>query len=105
MMSSAQIPLVCEDLKTWAFCAPDTGNGSTNRLREKVRQILAEHYDVTLFPADEISHRSYQGSRKSGYGDMDFLIGVGGGRVIDTAKIAAYNLDHQFIQYPDCGIP
>ena len=31
---------------------------------------------------------------------MDFILGVGGGRVIDTAKIVAYNLDIQFISVP-----
>jgi glycerol-1-phosphate dehydrogenase [NAD(P)+] len=31
---------------------------------------------------------------------MDFLVGVGGGRVIDTAKIVSYNLDLQFISVP-----
>ncbi|MDD1710980.1 MAG: NAD(P)-dependent glycerol-1-phosphate dehydrogenase, partial [Methanoregulaceae archaeon] len=30
----------------------------------------------------------------------DFIIGVGGGRVIDTAKIVSYNLDRQFISVP-----
>jgi glycerol-1-phosphate dehydrogenase [NAD(P)+] len=31
---------------------------------------------------------------------VDFLIGVGGGRVIDTAKIVSYNIDRPFISIP-----
>ncbi|MDD1719348.1 MAG: NAD(P)-dependent glycerol-1-phosphate dehydrogenase, partial [Methanoregulaceae archaeon] len=31
---------------------------------------------------------------------VDFLVGVGGGRVIDTAKIVSYNIDRQFISVP-----
>ena len=31
---------------------------------------------------------------------MDFVVGVGGGRVIDTAKIVSYNIDRQFVSVP-----
>ena len=94
-----QLPAVCGDLKLGHTALLITGTGGTSRVGEKVRQILAKEYEVTLFPANEISISVIKEAEKAARG-LDFLIGVGGGRVIDTAKIVSCNLDRQFISIP-----
>jgi glycerol-1-phosphate dehydrogenase [NAD(P)+] len=94
-----ELPSVCEDLKLGHSALLITGKGSTGAVGEKVRKILEKQYEVTVFPADEISAGVIKEAEKAAAG-LDFLIGVGGGRVIDTAKIASYNLDRQFISIP-----
>jgi glycerol-1-phosphate dehydrogenase [NAD(P)+] len=94
-----QIPSVCEDLKLGKSALLISGKGTMSLAGNNVRKILNSHYTVKPFLADEISLPVIKKAEKAAAG-MDFLIGVGGGRVIDTAKIVSYNLDLQFISVP-----
>ena len=64
-----------------------------------VKEILSDRYSITQFLAEEITAPVIKKAEKAAKG-ADFLIGVGGGRVIDTAKIVSYNLDLPFISVP-----
>ena len=94
-----QIPSVCEDLKLGNSALLISGKGTMRLAGNNVLKILNNHYTVKPFLADEISLPVIKKAEKAAAG-MDFLVGVGGGRVIDTAKIVSYNLDLQFISVP-----
>jgi glycerol-1-phosphate dehydrogenase [NAD(P)+] len=94
-----QLPSVCEDLKLGKTALMISGKSTMQLAGNRVREILSENHDVTPFFAEEISVPVIKAAEKAA-ADADFLIGVGGGRVIDTAKIVSYNLDIQFISVP-----
>jgi glycerol-1-phosphate dehydrogenase [NAD(P)+] len=94
-----QIPSVCEDLKLGTSALLISGKSTMNLAGNNVRQILKKDYTVKPFIAEEISVSIIKRAQKAAAG-MDFVIGIGGGRVIDTAKIVSYNLDLQFISVP-----
>ena len=94
-----QLPSVCEDLKLGNSALLISGKGTMRLAGNNVLKILNNHYTVKPFLADEISLPVIKKAEKAAAG-MDFLVGVGGGRVIDTAKIVSYNLDLQFISVP-----
>jgi len=94
-----QIPSVCEDLKLGKSALLVSGKSTMLLAGDTIRKILDEHYTIKPFIAEEISMPVIKKAQKAAAG-MDFLIGVGGGRVIDTAKIVSYNLDIPFISVP-----
>jgi glycerol-1-phosphate dehydrogenase [NAD(P)+] len=94
-----QIPSVCEDLKLGKSVLLISGKGTMNIAGHKVCEILSKDYCVKPFIAEDISVSIIKKGQKAASG-MDFVIGIGGGRVIDTAKIVSYNLDLQFISIP-----
>ncbi len=94
-----QLPAVCEDLKLGTSALLISGKGTMDLAGGRVQQILAEDYDVTTFLAEQINIPVIKAAEEAA-ADVDFLIGVGGGRVIDTAKIVSYNLDRPFISIP-----
>jgi len=95
----SQIPAICEDLKLGSSALLVSGRGTMGLAGEKVMSVLSGSCTVTPFLAEEISIPVIKAGEKVAKG-MDFLIGVGGGRVIDTAKIVSYNLDLPFISVP-----
>ncbi len=94
-----QIPAVCEDLKLGSSALLISGKSTMELAGGKVMEILHKDYDVIPFLAEEINISVIKEAEIAA-ADVDFLIGVGGGRVIDTAKIASYNLDRPFISIP-----
>lgn len=68
---------------------------------ERVRGLLSPEYSVSVHLVDGCNphecRRTEEVARES---DVDLFVAVGGGRVIDTAKIASYNTGRQFVSVP-----
>lgn len=94
-----QLPAVCEDLKLGKSALLISGKSTMKLAGGRVREILEADYDVATFLAEEINLAIIKDAEAAAEG-VDFLIGVGGGRVIDTAKIVSYNIDRPFISIP-----
>jgi glycerol-1-phosphate dehydrogenase [NAD(P)+] len=94
-----QLPGVCTDLQIGSSVLIVSGARTTDVAGERVARLLGEQYRVTRFSAGPLDPEAIRKAEEAA-ADADFLIGVGGGRVIDTAKIASYNLDRPFISVP-----
>jgi len=94
-----QLPAVCEDLNLGSSALMISGKSTMALAGNRVYEILATTCSVTPHIADEINATVIKEAEKAAK-EADFLIGVGGGRVIDTAKIVSYNLDRPFISIP-----
>ncbi|HNX17720.1 MAG TPA: NAD(P)-dependent glycerol-1-phosphate dehydrogenase [Methanoregula sp.] len=94
-----QILPVCEDLKLGKTALLISGKSTMQRAGKTVGDLLSRAGTVKVFIAEEISPEIIREAEGACQG-TDFVIGVGGGRVIDTAKIVSYNTDRQFISIP-----
>lgn len=94
-----QLPAVCEDLALGTSVLIVSGTRTRDVAGRRVETILAGRYDTSTFSAEGASPDLIREVEEAAAG-TDFIIGVGGGRVIDTAKIASYNIDRQFISVP-----
>jgi glycerol-1-phosphate dehydrogenase [NAD(P)+] len=97
--SIEQIPKVCEDLRTGNSALIISGRNTMKAAGRRVLNLLEDKYDVSVFTIDSISEQSIADAEDAASGS-DFLIGVGGGKPIDVAKIASYNLNRHFISVP-----
>jgi len=95
----SQLPSVCEDLKLGETALMISGKSTMALAGNRVREVLSKTRTIKPFFAETISVEVIKEAEKAA-ADADFLIGVGGGRVIDTAKIVSYNLDRPFISIP-----
>ncbi len=94
-----QLPAVCDDLKLGKSALLVSGKGTMKLAGNTVLEILSGSCTLRPFLAEEITADVIKKGEAAAK-DADFLIGVGGGRVIDTAKIVSYNLDLPFISVP-----
>ena len=94
-----QLPAVCNDLRLGDSALLVSGRGTMELAGTSVKDILAKEHTVTPFLAEQINASVIKKGEKAAKG-ADFLIGVGGGRVIDTAKIVSFNLGLPFISVP-----
>jgi len=95
-----QIPKVCEDLALSGPVLVISGSGRTMKVAgERVLSLLGDQYDAECFLVDAINPETIAEAEKAA-ANAEFLVGVGGGKVIDTAKIASYNLDRVFLSVP-----
>jgi len=94
-----EIPRLCNDVGLGRSVLLVTGSNTRKIAGDKVELLLKNSYKTSFFIADEINLETIKRCEDKGK-EYDFLIGVGGGRVIDLAKITAYNLDKKFISVP-----
>ena len=94
-----QLPRVLDDLALGRSVLLLSGPKTSAMVGSHVASLIEDRFEVTLYITDSITPESIQSVEAAGT-DADLLIAVGGGRVIDTAKIASFNLDCQFISIP-----
>ncbi len=94
-----QIPRVLDDLKIGSNVLLLSGPETMKKVGSRVAGLLEDSFQIRTETADTISPASIAAIEAAGAGS-DVIIAVGGGRVIDTAKIASFNLDIQFMSVP-----
>lgn len=90
---------VCRDLDLGRSALIVTGRSTYGIAGKRVEELLSERFETEVLCTEEISMDVIQEAERAG-SKKDFIVGVGGGRVIDTAKIASYNIDRHFISIP-----
>ena len=95
-----QIPAVCEDLALGDSVLIVSGGRTRDIAGKKVEALLSGSYDIVTFAANVGDPLEAIRQAEAAAAEAGFVIGVGGGRVIDTAKIASYNTDRHFISVP-----
>ena len=94
-----QIPAVCGDLRLGSSALVISGKSTMDLAGDQVAGYLEEYCTVTTMAATAINGKVIKKGEAAAK-KVDFVVGVGGGRVIDTAKIVSYNTDRQFISVP-----
>ncbi|MDD1718866.1 MAG: iron-containing alcohol dehydrogenase, partial [Methanoregulaceae archaeon] len=94
-----QIPSICADLRLNGPVLLVTGPNTSAVAGDRVSGLLEDRHEVRRLETKAINPDVIRQVEKAASG-VDFLVGVGGGRVIDTAKIVSYNIDRQFISVP-----
>ena len=95
-----QIPKVCEDLGLSGPAFVISGAGTTMKVAgDRVLHLLESQYDTDYFLVDAINPETIAKAQNAAE-NAGFIVGVGGGKVIDTAKIVSFNLDRSFLSVP-----
>ncbi|MDD1677734.1 MAG: NAD(P)-dependent glycerol-1-phosphate dehydrogenase [Methanomicrobiales archaeon] len=94
-----QLPAVCADLGLGRSVLILSGHTTMERVGRRVEGLMKSRYHTSTLITEQISTEVIAQTEEAAR-EAAFLIGVGGGRVIDTAKIASYNLDKPFISIP-----
>jgi len=96
-----QLPAVCADLGLGRRVLLVSGRTTMEVAGARALELLAADHEVAVHLVGgctpEECRLTEAAARESG---ADLLVAVGGGRVIDTAKIASYNIDRQFVSVP-----
>jgi len=97
-----QIGTVCKHLEVEKRAIVVTSCHTRKIAGEKVGELLADAgYEINLIEVGSINGESIESVKKLAIEDKaEFMLGVGGGRIIDTGKIASYELHIPFISVP-----
>ena len=96
-----QLPDILADLKTGRSALIITGSSTREVAGNQVSAVLGNNYSITHFSAPILNTGILQEAESEAQAaGAEFVIGVGGGRIIDTAKIVSYNLNIPFISIP-----
>ena len=94
-----QLPEIIADIRPGQSALVITGDTTREVAGETVVNLLKDQYEVNRFVAGKLNPSTLEGCSAAS-SSADFLIGVGGGRIIDCAKIVSYNQGKPFISVP-----
>ncbi|MCQ1539466.1 NAD(P)-dependent glycerol-1-phosphate dehydrogenase [Methanocalculus taiwanensis] len=94
-----QIPRVLEELALGRSVLLLSGPRTNKAVGDRVASLIEGQFDLTRHVTDAITPETIRLVEEIG-SSADLIVAVGGGRVIDTAKIASFNLDCQFVSVP-----
>ncbi|PWR71133.1 NAD(P)-dependent glycerol-1-phosphate dehydrogenase [Methanospirillum stamsii] len=94
-----QLPEIIADIKPGKSALLITGGTTREVAGEAVANLLSGMYDISRFIAGKLDSSTLEECAKAA-SPVDFLIGIGGGRVIDCAKIVSYKQGKPFISVP-----
>lgn len=94
-----QLPDIIEDINPGSSVLLISGGTTREVAGNTIADILKDKYDVRRFIVGKLNSETLKACSQAS-SSADFLIGVGGGRVIDCAKIVSYKQGKQFISVP-----
>ncbi|MBN1167269.1 MAG: NAD(P)-dependent glycerol-1-phosphate dehydrogenase [Methanospirillaceae archaeon] len=95
----AELPQVLYDQKQGSSVLIITGKHTREVAADAVLSLLKDRYSVSIHIAGPIDQTGIDLAGEAAK-KADLLIGVGGGRIIDTTKIVSYNQNKPFISIP-----
>ncbi|PTD93560.1 NAD(P)-dependent glycerol-1-phosphate dehydrogenase, partial [archaeon SCG-AAA382B04] len=95
-------PEFCEDLNLRGTLLIITGPKTRKIAGEEVAQLLEKNgYETKIVEVNEPNYEEVENSERiAKSNEADFLIGVGGGKTIDIAKVSASELNLPFVSFP-----
>ena len=94
-----QLPQVCADLSLGDSVLIVTGRHTMDVAGGQVVEMLSRDYATRTFLAEEICPAVIAEAEDEAK-EVRFLVAVGGGKIIDIAKVASFNTDREFISVP-----
>ncbi|NLV27674.1 MAG: NAD(P)-dependent glycerol-1-phosphate dehydrogenase [Methanomicrobiales archaeon] len=94
-----QLPDIIADIKPGHSALIITGSTTREVAGVTIASLLKDSYDISQFVAGKLDSETLDSCSRAA-AQVDFLIGIGGGRVIDCAKIVSYQQDKPFISVP-----
>ena len=94
-----QLPDIVQDIRPGRSVLIVSGGTTRSVAGERVSSLISDLCEIRFFITDHLSEEVLEDGIKAAK-NADFLIGVGGGRVIDTAKIISFTLHKPFISIP-----
>lgn len=96
-----QMPRICADVhpgrRILLITGEKTGRVAGDLVYQRLKDV--DSYDISVFSASSLTPQVIETAEQAAH-DVDYLIAIGGGRVIDTAKIVSFRVEKPFISVP-----